>query len=290
MKLKGQYQQAGTGMRTIQLASITVVSALFFMLLAGLITGNDLSGIGALKTAQFFQSVGLFIVPPVLLAFLWSKSPWRQLKVSRPPKASAASFAVVIMVVAVPAVNLLGAINHAIQFPASLSFIEQYLIAMESRAEVFTQQILTVDSIPDLLINIGLVAIVPAIGEELFFRGTVQRLLEDKMKVHAAIWITAFIFSSIHFQFYGFIPRLLMGALLGYLLVWTNNLWVPILAHFTTNAMAVVFYYLKHTEKTTLDLDSVGNLETYLVGVISLVVVAMLIYFFRPKRSMSSET
>lgn len=288
MKLKGIYEDAGASLKTLQLVSITIVSTLLFSLFAMLIVGNDLSGTSVLKTTQFFQSIGLFVVPPLLLAFMWSLKPLEHLKMNRLPDSWSILFAIIIMIAAVPAINLLGEINHAIRFPASLAFIEEYLISMETRAEVLTNKMLAVSSIHDLLINIGLIAIIPAVGEELFFRGTVQRLLQDKMKVHAAIWVTAFIFSSIHFQFYGFIPRLLMGAFLGYLFVWTNNLWVPIIAHFTNNGLAVLFYYLKNTGQTTLDLENIGTSQTYLVGIISMVTVASLILLFRSKRFSTS--
>jgi hypothetical protein len=288
MKLNGLYQQAGTGLKILQLVAFTFVSAMFFTLISLLITGNDLSGINALKTAQLFQSMGIFFFPPLMLAVMWSVNPLKRLKIDHIPDLRSAFFAIVIMVAAIPGINLLSELNHAISFPDALSFIEKYLIAMEDRAEDLTNRILAGSSISDLLINIGLIGVIPAVGEELFFRGTIQRLLQDKMKMHAAVWITAFIFSSIHFQFYGFIPRLLMGAFLGYLYAWTNNLWVPIIAHFTNNTIAVVFYFLKNAGHTTVDLENIGSSETYLIGMISIVIVAVLIFSFRPKSSKPS--
>ncbi|MEA4936810.1 MAG: CPBP family intramembrane glutamic endopeptidase [Paludibacter sp.] len=288
MKLSGLFESAGVGAKTLQLIALTFVSALFFSLISILITGNDLSEINALKTAQLFQSVGIFVFPPLILAFIWSEKPFELLRINRKPDFRSTLYAIIIMVVAIPAINLLGEINHLVKFPESLSMIEDYLIEMEKRAENITNAMLSVRSIPDLLINIGLIAVIPAVGEELFFRGTIQRLLQDRMKIHAAVWITAFIFSSIHFQFYGFIPRLLMGAFLGYLFAWTNNLWVPILAHFTNNALAVVFYFLKNTGQTTVDLENVGKSETYLIGIISVIVVAVLIPLFKPQKKITS--
>ncbi|MPM43691.1 hypothetical protein SDC9_90368 [bioreactor metagenome] len=79
-----------------------------------------------------------------------------------------------------------------------------------------------------------------------------------------------------------------MGAFLGYLFAWTNNLWVPILAHFTNNALAVVFYFLKNTGQTTVDLENVGKSETYLIGIISVIVVAVLIPLFKPQKKITS--
>jgi len=288
MKFRELLQKAGTGEKILHLVALTFVSALLFSVISILIAGNDLTNIYVLKTTQFLQSVGIFIVPALILSFVWSAKPFELLMINRKPDLRNILYAMVVMVVAIPAINLLGEINHLVKFPAYLSMIEDYLLEMEQRAEELTNIMLSVSSMTGLLINIGLIAVIPAVGEELFFRGTIQRLLQDKMKIHAAVWITAFIFSSIHFQFYGFIPRLLMGAFLGYLFAWTNNLWVPIVAHFTNNALAVIFFYLKNTGQTSVDLENIGNSETYLTGIISMVTVGILIFFLRPKNSVPS--
>lgn len=288
MKFRELFQKAGTGEKILHLVALTFVSALLFSVISMLIAGNDLTKVNVLKTAQFLQSVGIFIVPPLVLTFVWSTKPFELLMISRPPVIRSIIFAMTTMVIAIPAINLLGEINHMVKFPASMLVIEDYLIEMEQRAEELTNAMLSVSSFTGLLINLGLIAVIPAFGEELFFRGTIQRLLQDKMKIHAAVWITAFIFSSIHFQFYGFIPRLLMGAFLGYLFAWTNNLWVPIVAHFTNNALAVIFFYLKNTGQTPVDLENIGKSETYLAGIISMVTVGVLIFFLRPRSSISS--
>lgn len=288
MKFRELLQKAGTGEKILHLVALTFVSALLFSVISILIAGNDLTNIYVLKTTQFLQSVGIFIVPALILSFVWSAKPFELLMINRKPDLRNILYAMVVMVVAIPAINLLGEINHLVKFPAYLSMIEDYLLEMEQRTEELTNTMLSVSSMTGLLINIGLIAVIPAVGEELFFRGTIQRLLQDKMKIHAAVWITAFIFSSIHFQFYGFIPRLLMGAFLGYLFAWTNNLWVPIVAHFTNNALAVIFFYLKNTGQTSVDLENIGNSETYLTGIISMVTVGILIFFLRPKNSVPS--
>jgi membrane protease YdiL (CAAX protease family) len=260
---------------------------LIFSLLSVWITKGDFSDIKSLKLAQFFQSLGMFVIPPFILAYLWSKEPLGYLRINRNPSGEYVLFAVIVMLVAIPAINLLGELNHAIPFPDSLSSLENYLIDMEKRAEDLTIRMLDVNSVGGLLVNIGLIAIIPAVGEELFFRGIIQQVLQTNLKSHAAVWITAIVFSTIHFQFFGFIPRVLMGAFLGYLLVWTKNMWVPIIAHFANNAVAVLFYYFNE-EGSTFDIDNIGKSDTYLIGIISLIVVLLLIYLFR-KRQAASE-
>ncbi|MGI5975813.1 MAG: CPBP family intramembrane glutamic endopeptidase [Paludibacter sp.] len=287
MKIKGAFSHSKTGSRIIQLTAVALFFMLVFSLLSVWITKGDFSDIKALKLAQFFQSLGMFVIPPFILAYLWSEEPLGYLRINRNPSGEYVLFAVIIMLVAIPAINLLGELNHAIPFPDSLSWLENYLVDMEKKAEDLTVRMLDVDSVGGLLVNIGLIAIVPAVGEELFFRGIIQQVLRINLKSHAAVWITAIIFSTIHFQFYGFIPRVLMGAFLGYLLVWTKNMWVPIIAHFANNAVAVLFYYFKG-EGSTFDVENIGKSDTYLIGIVSLIAVLLLIYLFR-KRQVASE-
>lgn len=288
MKIKGAFSHSKTGSRIIQLIGVALFFMLIFSLLSVWITKGDFSDIKSLKLAQFFQSLGMFVIPPFILAYLWSKEPLGYLRINRNPSGEYVLFAVIVMLVAIPAINLLGELNHAIPFPDSLSSLENYLIDMEKRAEDLTIRMLDVNSVGGLLVNIGLIAIIPAVGEELFFRGIIQQVLQTNLKSHAAVWITAIVFSTIHFQFFGFIPRMLMGAFLGYLLVWTKNMWVPIIAHFANNATAVLFYYFKG-EGNTFDIDNIGKSDTYLIGIISLIAVLLLIYLFRKRQEAFEE-
>ena len=116
--------------------------------------------------------------------------------------------------------------------------------AMEASAMALTERFLAADGIGGLLLNLGLMALLPALAEEMSFRGVLQGVLSPQRHTHVAIWVTAFIFSAIHMQFYGFIPRMMMGALFGYVFVWTGSLWVPIVMHFINNGIAVVSYQI----------------------------------------------
>jgi membrane protease YdiL (CAAX protease family) len=282
MKIKGLLINSGLGSKILQLAGISLFFMLLFSMISLWITNGDLSDISSIKLAQLMQSLGLFVIPPFLLACFWSEKPLQYLQIDRKPALKEVLLVVIIMFSAVPAINLLGELNHAIHFPDSLSWVENQVVDMEKRAEELTVRMLDVNTMGGLLINLGLIAIVPAIGEELFFRGILQQILQHKLKAHAAVWITALVFSAIHFQFFGFIPRMLMGALLGYLFLWTGTIWVPVAAHFTNNAAAVLYYYFKGDgAQQALDLENIGKSETYFAGIISMVLVAVLIYYFR---------
>ena len=209
MKIKGIFSHSKTGSRIIQLTAVALFFVLFFSLLSVWVTKKgDLSDIKALKFTQFFQSLGMFIIPPFFLAYIWSQQPLDYLRINRNPSGTNIMFAVIVMLVAIPAVNLLGELNHALPFPDTLSWLENHLIDMEKRAEDLTIRMLNVNDVSGLLVNIGLIAIIPAIGEELFFRGIIQQVLQAKFKSHVAAGLA--IISAIHFQFLVY-SRMLMG-------------------------------------------------------------------------------
>ena len=151
-----------------------------------------------------------------------------------------------------------------------------------------------------LIINILLMAVLPAISEELTFRGVLINLFKvkgEKLEVkgesvpHLAIWCSAILFSAIHLQFYGFVPRMLMGALFGYMLVWTGSLWTPILMHFTNNAMAVILYFVSLRAGWDIEMmDAIGTNDTLWLGVVSMVITIVGIYAFRRSTTMSNAS
>lgn len=133
-------------------------------------------------------------------------------------------------------------INNAL-IPAG-SYLESLLKPSEDNLAKMTEVLLSMNSISEYLLMLFVVAILPALGEEFVFRGVVQSQLAKTFKnIHVGIWTSAFVFSFIHFQFYGFLPRMLLGAFFGYLLVHTGSIWSSVLAHFVNNAMAVTAAY-----------------------------------------------
>lgn len=241
-----------------------------------LVFGIDQSTSG-LKWMQFIQTVGTFLLPPILCAWLWDTQhqPFAWLHMDRGADWRTFLLAVVIMLCAVPAINLMMDLNGRIVLPKSLEYIENYLRAKEDELAVLTERFLHADNAGMLIINIVLLALLPAIAEELSFRGTLQQLLGNK---HVAIWVTAILFSAIHMQFYGFFARMFMGVILGYMFVWSGSLWVPIAMHFTNNSFAVIAYYFfgETAENGTNYADTIGAGTTWWLGVISLVTVIVL--------------
>lgn len=241
---------------------------------------SDQTAISSLKWLQFLQTIGVFLLPALLGVWLWSDDhrPFRWLKMDRKSGWDIMVLAIVIMLCAVPGINLLAALNIALVLPDSMRFIEQYLRQMEEEAALLTECFLQADDVWGLLINIGLMALLPALAEEISFRGVLQQLLGGR--THVAIWLTAFIFSAIHMQFYGFVPRMLMGALFGYMFVWTGSLWVPIVMHFVNNGIAVLCYYILSRDGVETDMnyaDTLGAGTTWWLGLLSLLTVGILL-------------
>ncbi|WP_294083424.1 CPBP family intramembrane glutamic endopeptidase [Proteiniphilum sp. UBA5384] len=134
--------------------------------------------------------------------------------------------------------------NKGMELPSSMRQVEQLFRSMEDAALETTDLLLSGKTIGRLLLNLVIVGGLAAVSEEMFFRGALQQFIQEKFSNgHGAVWITALVFSLVHFQFYGFLPRLLLGALLGYLFLYTQNLWAPIIFHFINNALVVVLHY-----------------------------------------------
>jgi len=267
--IKGIFKESGVLSKILQLIVVLVFVLLSTLLIVGLVTNNDMTNMHNLKIMQLIQSVGMFVVPPLALAFLWSEKPLHYLQLTTKLKLSSILLVVVLMGVAIPFINLITSLNQQIALPDFLAPVEAWMKNSEEQAAVLTEKMLNIHSFNELLFNIFLIAMIPALGEELFFRATIQKILTQWRSAIWGIWIAAFVFSAIHLQFYGFFPRMLLGAFFGYLLVWSGSLWLPIIAHFTNNAIAVIFYYLKFNGYQVVDIDVIGSGETLWLGVVS---------------------
>ena len=221
--------------------------------------------------------------------------------------------AILLMLLAQPGINLLAYLNEMIHLPEALAGMEAWMQQMESANAATTEQLMATKTIGGFLANIAVIGLLAAISEEMLFRGAIQGVFAlpslrsrnlcssrsgssgvsaanaVRPGVAAAIWAAAILFSAMHLQFYGFIPRMLMGALFGYMLVWSGTLWLPILMHATNNTMVVIAYAIWPQDKTiSSTIETFGTADTWYVGVISLVLVGGLIYQIR-KSLLSSQ-
>lgn len=245
----------------------------------------------SLKWLQFLQTLGTFLLPAIFGAWIWDKNhrPFTWLQLDKKISWQIVLFAIAIMICAIPAINLLADLNSKIELPKSLDSIEQLFRKYEEDAALLTERFLQTDNIGVLFINLCLMALLPACAEELSFRGTLQQLLGNR---HMAIWLSAIIFSAIHMQFYGFIPRMLMGAMFGYIFLWTGSLWAPIVMHFTNNGLAVLLYYFSdEIEGNRTWADTIGTGNMWWLGLISLIAtIALLGLLYKQLKSKKYET
>lgn len=249
---------------------------------------NSPEGINFLKYFQVIQSIGLFVAPPFAIGWLYHGNIGEYLKINRSTKAQSFILAAVCLLAVIPFINFLGAMNGRMSLPESFSGLENWMKTMEDAAKIMTEKFLNVDSYGGLLFNIFMIAVLPALGEELMFRGVIQRIFTNWTKNHHwGIWITAFLFSAMHMQFFGFLPRMALGAMFGYLLVWTGTMWVPILAHFVNNLMGVLGYFLIGKGVISNDIEEwgTGSGQTPLMVVSVLTVAALLFLIYKTEQA-----
>ena len=227
-----------------------------------IISGPDLSNIVVVKFFQIFQSVGVFIIPSLILAFVFNGNYREYLKLKNSPHVTYIILAILSIIVSIPIINYFSYLNSNVDLPDFMGIIEDKIIDMENEANYLMESFLDTLTIRGFFLNIIMICILPAIGEELLFRGIFQRLFIELTKnIHIGILLGAFLFSFIHFQFFGFLPRLLLGIYFGYLFIWSRTIWLPVIAHFTNNAFAVVYYYISGSNIGNSEIENLGTSE-----------------------------
>ncbi len=257
----------------------------------GAFTGN-LNNIAVLKYFQMSQSIALFIVPAWLAGVLFGKSTPRFLHFTRFNVSSLTVLMVAFtMLAAIPLIDFTGYVNQQVHLPDWMNGFEQWMLHMEENGLILIEKFTRVHTLGGLLINILMIGLLPALGEEMLFRGTIQPLVQKITKnAHVAVWFTAFLFSAMHMQFLGFIPRLLLGAIMGYLLVWSGSLWLPITAHFVNNTTGVVLYFLYYNNHFNLNPDNLGMATDILPLLLSIVLVSALMFGIKKQCKPTVET
>lgn len=170
--------------------------------------------------------------------------------------------------------------NMGISLPESLSGVEQWMRAKEDQIMEMTRFLTDFETTGEFLAGIVVIGLLAGLGEEVFFRGVLQPKIQIYTgNAHVAVWLTAFIFSAIHLQFYGFLPRLLLGAVFGYLYLFSGSLIYPVLAHILNNTFTVVLIYLNKLGKIEFDLEESGQIPVlFALGGFILMMLAFAIF------------
>lgn len=249
------------------------------------------ASISILKFLQIVQSFSIFIIPSFLAALILSRKPLKWLRFGKIELRSALTV-IFILLAAQPLTGLLGYLNMQMSLPSFLSGWETWMASAESNANALIFQFLETSSPTQILINVFMIVLLPAFGEELLFRGTIQPTLKKIVKNdHVAVWITAFLFSAMHMQFFTFAPRLFLGALLGYLLVYSKRIWYPIIGHLINNLLSlIIFYYLRVTQPDINPLDASSDRPDIWMVIASTLLMIGLFGLFKNKMKWSFGT
>ena len=281
-------------------SAFSVFGILLIKPLFGLDAINDLSVltdahpdaniVHALKFLQVFISVGMFMMPAWFFPKALQLDSTSFLKIKAGFTIKDISFGLGLMIISTPLISWLIYINQSITFPASMAEIEQRLRSAEDAAAQLTNVFIKANSLNGLWLNVIVIALVPAFCEELLFRSTLQQFLMICFNnKHVAVWFTAVLFSSFHMQFFGFLPRLLLGVFLGYMFAYTGSLWVSVIAHFVNNLLALLAGYFKWNEGT-IDFLKEDYVFPVYINVLSFILCLGIIYLMHVNQKKEEQT
>ena len=271
------FKKVGTIERIFLLAALLIVGLIISLIISVAIVflKDSVSELGILRISQICSQILTFVLPPLLYACLVKEKPMLSLSFRKAP-----ILFFIIGFVMMYAINPLNAIftewNTELRLPESMAHLEKMMKDMQESATQITEKMLNVSNISGLIINLIMIAGLAAFGEELLFRSLLQPFLIKICKnVHIGIFLASAIFSFIHFEFYGFLPRLVLGLLLGYMFYYSKSIWVPMLMHFTNNATGVVVYYFNNKGITNIDVENFGETNIFYTLLSIVVMVAL---------------
>ena len=237
---------------------------------------NNLHVVNVIKITQAISSILLFIVPPFLFArFAFTGNYAYFLGFRNAEKANMYILAVLGMLMAMPFVIWLGHLNEMIPLPENLTRMEEETVKQLTA-------ILKARNVWDIVVNVFIIALLPAVGEELCFRGALQRVvIQLTRNPWLGIVLTAVLFSALHFQFSGFLPRMFLGIVLGALYWFSGSIYTSMIAHFANNAVQVIAasYAPEYVDK---------NPQTpVLAAIASGIVVWAILWYFQKQSSVT---
>ena len=216
-----------------------------------------------MRMILFLNHVFSFIIPALATAYIAYKNRlWHYLKLDKYPSMGLLGLAFFWLLISMPFVQYSYQLNKMIPLP-------DWMMQMEDSTAGMLQAIVAKENFYEIILNVFLIGVIPGIGEELMFRGVIQQQIGRLFKEeHFQVWFSAAVFSAVHMQFQGFLARMILGALLGYLLVWTRSLWVPMIVHFLNNGLQVIGLYVMNIKPSEMDkLDQGDKIHWTIAGV-----------------------
>lgn len=241
------------------------------------LAGSGLTELSILRISQISSQILTFILPPIAYAFLTKENPVVALGFNR-LKIHWLLLGLCMIYAIMPLNSVFAEWNANIKLPESMSTLEEIMKNLQEKATEIMEKMVNVDNIGGLIINLIMIAGLAAFGEELLFRSIIQTsLIKICRNAHIGIILASIIFSFIHFEFYGFLPRLVLGLLLGYMFYYSKNIWIPMAMHFANNGTIVFLYYLNNKGVTNINIDTFGQTNTPIL-IASIIMMAALFY------------
>lgn len=209
-----------------------------------------------LRILAVVQDVFVFMLPPIVTAMMMTRYPAEFLELMTAPRWNRSLLTIALVLASIPLMNVIVEWNKHVEFLGQWAWMQE----MEDGANAMMKVMMGEPTAGSLTVCVLIFGVLTGVAEDLFFRGGIQKLLLCmRLNKHVAIWLTAFIFSLLHLQFYGFVPRMLMGACFGYLMMWSGSLWLPIIAHAFNNSMVTFTTWLADRGTDSSQLDYLGT-------------------------------
>ncbi|MEA1887617.1 MAG: CPBP family intramembrane glutamic endopeptidase [Bacteroidota bacterium] len=261
---------------------ITLLTAwLFFGIAPGEANISELNlgarDINYFKYLQTLQHLSIFLLPSLVIAFLMKGNVYSYIGLEKKPGLSVSILSILLIIFLIPLNSFLSWLNEGLDLPACLEGLERWMENKELQAERITQVLMEAGTASALLVNVLIIAVIPAVGEEFLYRGVLQNIFKGWFKSgHLAVILTAFLFSATHLQFYGFIPRFILGLGFGYIYLWSMNIWLPVMAHLVNNLIPVIlsyFYGWEYINSTMDEFSSKDGLITIIPTIIAVLIM-----------------
>lgn len=291
---KGKYQHLAIQNQFLLLFLVLIISfipcyiiGITPVVVSGAADSINGQNIDLYKWLQSWSSIGIFILSSIIFIYLTEK----KFVISTSFTRAQLLLAICSMLFCLPIINFLALWNEGLHLPEFMAQIENWMRLSEAKSATIMEYFVAMDSYTDLVINLVVIALIPAIGEEFLFRGVIQRgLIKWKKNPHFGIWISAFLFSALHMQFLGFIPRFLIGGFFGYLFLWSGSIWLPVITHFLNNALAVLVIFTSSSVVASKKIESIGaNSGDIPMVIMCCLAVSLLLYLFYNSKKKSPE-
>lgn len=250
---------------------------------------ENISSLNSLRFLQIISQIFTFVLPPVIYAMLVKKEPCKSLGMKR-TSLLWLLLGIAMMYAIIPLNSVITEWNANIKLPESLSALEELMRTLQDEATKVMEKFVNVDTVGGLIINLIMIAGLAAVGEELLFRSVIQNSLIKLCKnAHIGIIIASAIFSIFHMEFYGLLPRFVLGMILGYMYYYSRSIWVSMAMHFANNGTIVVLYYLNAIGAINIDVESFGETNTFILIASTLIFIALFFFSIRQHKKEQAE-